>query len=278
MPGINKVLLLGATGYVGGTVLDHLINSKEPSIKALSFDLPVRNKDTTERLRKAYGNRVNPILWRDREWDNTNGRAVYEFLKAADESDPYPQRSAEIAVLMAAENTGVQAVSLNSPCIFGIGTGLFNQQGFIIPTFMRYVIQHGYGFKLNDTAVFDWVHVDDLADVFVLLVQTILGREDRGVGYIPSGKSGIISTAVKRDLQTEMMQLCLDAAFDLGVLPREDTPKKKEIREVSLQEIADEIIDDLVGMAELSWAGHKAFKGTVAKKLLGWHPTRLDEA
>ncbi|KAK7427279.1 hypothetical protein QQZ08_006215 [Neonectria magnoliae] len=348
MSGINKILLLGATGYVGGTVLDHLIHSEEPSIKALTFDLLVRNKDATERLRKAYGDRVNPILWKgfadttfvadtaanydiivntgtgfiaegaealvnglarrakqgspvpwilhlsgcsniadrpltqtaypEREWDDEYGRAVYEFLKAADEIDPYPQRSAEIAVLTVAENTGVQAVSLNSPCIFGIGTGLFNQQGFIIPAFMRYVVQHGYGFKLNDTAVFDWVHVEDLADVFVLLVQTILGREDRGVGYIPSGKSGIISTAVKRVLQTEMMQLCLDAAFASGVLPREDTPKKKEIREVSLQEIADEIMDGLVGMAERSWAGHKAFKGTVAKKLLGWNPTRLDEA
>ncbi|KAJ3455352.1 hypothetical protein MRS44_013952 [Fusarium solani] len=64
MSAIDKILLLGATGYVGGTVLDHLIFNKEPNIKALTFDLLVRNKDATEKLRKAYGDRINPILWK----------------------------------------------------------------------------------------------------------------------------------------------------------------------------------------------------------------------
>lgn len=121
------------------------------------------------------------------------------------------------------------------------------------------------------------MHVEDLADAYVLLMRTILEREDRGVGYIPSGKNGIIFPAVGRALQTEIMQRCLDAAFDTGVLPLEDTPKDKEIRQVSLQEIADEITAGLVDMAEQGWAGNKAQKGTMAKKILGWEPKRLEE-
>lgn len=142
---------------------------------------------------------------------------------------------------------------------------------------MSYVLRHGYGFKLNDTANFDWVYVEDLADAYVLLVRAILEREDGGIGYIPTGKKGIISTAVGRVLQTEMMDLCLDASFADGILPREDTPKTKEIRQATLQEIADELMSGLVGMAERSWAGHKVMEGTMAKRLSRWNPTRLEK-
>ncbi|KAF5004040.1 hypothetical protein FDECE_9453 [Fusarium decemcellulare] len=343
----NRILLTGATGYVGGTVLDHLIKSEEASIQRLKFDLLVRGEDAANKLRSAYGDRVNPIQWAglsdtafiadiaanydiivntgsgfipdgakafvtglarrikpgvsppwllhisgctnlgerpltqkaypDREWDDENGNAIYEFLKGEEARQPYPQRTTEVGVLTAAEETGVQAVSLNTPCIFGTGTGLFNQQGIILPLVMRYVVKHGHGFKLNETANYDWVHVEDLADVYVLLVRTILEREDRGVGYIPSGKSGIMFPAAGRALQTEIMQRCLDAAFDAKILPREDTPKGKEIRQVSIQEIADELMAGHVDMAEQGWAGHKAQKGTMAKKLLGWSPKHLEK-
>lgn len=347
MPATTKILLAGATGYVGGTVLDHLIKSEEPSLKGLTFDLLVRREDAAKKLSQTYGDRVKPILWPgfsdipfvtniaanydviintgtgfvadgakalvdglsrrvkpgarvpwilhlsgcsnladrpltqtaypERDWDDVDRDRVLEFLQKEDARDPYPQRTTEIAVLTSAEETGVQAVSLNSPCIFGTGTGLFNQQGFIHPLFMRYVIQHGYGFKLTDTASFDWVHVEDLADAYVLLVRAILEREDGAVGFIPSGKKGIMSSAVGHVLQTEMMDLCLDACFEDGILPREDTPKTKEIRQATLQEIADQLMSGLVGMAERSWAGHKAMKGTMAKRLLGWNPTRLEK-
>lgn len=136
-----------------------------------------------------------------------------------------------------------------------------------------YVVQHGYGFKLNDTCNFDWVHIEDLADVYVLLIRTILEREDRGVGYIPSGKKGVILPAVERVMHSEIMQKRLDAAFEAGVLPRADTPKEKEIRQVGLREIADEA---MAGGARLS--GTQRPKGTTAKELLGWKPSRLQEA
>ncbi|POS76040.1 hypothetical protein DHEL01_v205573 [Diaporthe helianthi] len=345
---IAKILLTGATGYVGGTVLDKLVRSTEPSIESLTIDVLVRTNGAAEALRKGYRNRVRPILWNgftdipfvtdtatnydmvinagtgfaaegatalvrglagrtapglpvpwmihtsgcsnladrpltrtahpDRAWDDADGKAVFDFLEHEDAHDPYAQRTTEISVLAAAEEAGVQAVSVNSPCVFGMGTGLFNLQSFTIPVFMSYVVKHGYGFKLNETANFDWVHIEDVAEVYVLLVRAILEREDHGLGYIPTGKHGIISTAVGRVLQTEMMQLCLDTAFDAGVLPREDTPDKKQINKVQLKELADEVMSGWVDIAERSWAGHKVMTGTKAKKLLGWNPTRLDEA
>ena len=47
--------------------------------------------------------------------------------EAEDVRNPYPQRATEVGVLASAEGAGVQAVSPNSPCIFGTGTGLFNR-------------------------------------------------------------------------------------------------------------------------------------------------------
>ena len=343
-----KILLTGATGYIGGTVLDNLIKSKAASIKHLTFDLLVRSDDAAEKLRNAYGDRVKPILWTgftdlafvtdtaanydiiinagtgfipegakafiyglarrikpcapvpwfihiagctnladrpltataypDREWDDANGNAIYEFLKSEDARDPYPQRTTEVGVLTTAEETGVQAVSLNAPCIFGSGRGLFNTQGLVQLVAMRYILKHGCGYKLNDTANFDWVHVEDLADLFVLVVRAILEREDRGVEYIPSGKNGVIFPAVERVLITQIMQESLDVAFEAGVLPRKDTPQEKEIRLLGLQELADELMAGLLDVAERSMAGHKKMKGTVAKRLFGWTPTRLEEA
>ena len=348
MASTNRILLTGATGYVGGTVLDHLTKSQDPSIKVLTIDLLVRSDDAAAKLRQAYGDRVNTIQWPgglsnvsfiadtaanydliintgsgfvadgakafvqglarrvesgkpapwllhiggctslgdrpitqpekaypDREWDDTDGAALYALLHAEEVADPYPQRTTELGVLAAAEEAGVSAISLNTPCIFGEGTGLFNKQGIIIPTLMRYVVQHGHGFKLTETANFDWVHVEDLADVYVLLAQAILKGDS---AKIPSGKKGLIFPATGRSLQTEIFQHCLDAAFDLGVLPREGTPKTKEIRQATLQQIADEITFGILPMAERGWAGNKAQKGTVAKNVLGWKPRFLEEA
>lgn len=344
----NKIVLTGATGYVGGTVLDQLVKNPAPSLTDLTFDVLIRVEESAQKLKDAYGARVSPLQWKglddieaitniasnydivintgsgfipagarafvdglarrigtgkpmpwmlhisgctnlgdkpitgqadpDREFDDADPEKVYNFIKSEDERDPYPQRTTEVAVLTRAEETGVQAVSLTTPCIFGEGSGLFNRGGLVVPMAVRYVVEHGYGYKLTDTANFDWVHVQDLAALYVLIVRAILEREDRGVGYIPSGKKGIIFPAVARVLNLEIQQLALDAAFKAGVLPREDTPKEKEIRQESLQVVADEICAGQTAIAERGLAGHKGMKGTMAKKLFGWNPERLDDA
>ena len=77
---------------------------------------------------------------------------------------------------------------------------------------------------------------------------------------------------------SDINQGCLDAAFADGALPREDTPKVKEIRLVPLDEIADKLTAGRRDVAERGWGGHKATKAVVARKLLGWDPKRGQEA
>ncbi|CAI6331858.1 unnamed protein product [Periconia digitata] len=346
---MSKILLTGATGYVGGTVLAQLLTSTTPSLSTLTIDVLVRDAAKATKLKSAYGDRINTIAWDGldnttfieeiaanydiivntgsgfvpegaiafvkglarrvqqglpapwlfhisgctnladrpltqpprpmREWnDEKDADAILEQMKTLNDAEPYPQRSAEIGVLETADETGVHAISVNTPLIFGEGTGLFNQQALVIPLILMYVVQHGYGWKLNETANFDRVHVLDLADLFVLLVRAVLEREDRGVGYLPSGKKGVIFPTAGRVLIKDINQKCLDVAFEDGTLPRENTPKEKEIRLVPLEEIATKLTAGRSDVAERGWGGHKATTGVLATKLLGWKPLRLEEA
>ncbi|KAI1665671.1 NAD dependent epimerase-dehydratase family protein [Pyrenophora tritici-repentis] len=342
---MSKILITGATGYVGGTVLAQLIASTELSLKPLTFDVLIRDNVQASKLKEAYGSRVNTIRWTglddtvfiedtatnydivintgsgfipegaaafvnglargvntgkpapwmlhisgctnvsDRpltqpprppyEWDDErDGAGIFHFMKALDEEDPYSQRTTELSVLEAATATGVNAISINTPCIFGEGGALFNRQGLVIPLIMMYVVQHGYGWNLNDTANFDWVHVSDLAKMYVL-ARTILEREDRGVRYLPSGRNGVMFAAVGHTLIKDINQRCLDLAFEDGLLPREDTPQEKEIRNVSLDEIAEKLTAGRRDIAECGWAGHTTTKAVLARRLLGWQPGML---
>jgi nucleoside-diphosphate-sugar epimerase len=344
---MSKILLTGATGYIGGTVLSQLLANASPSIKDLTIDLLIRDDAYGVELRKVYGSRITTIKWpgleypsfiRDvasnydivintgcgfipegaiafvhglarnvkpgrpapwmlhisgctnlsdcpltqpsevppREWNDERDNAeLFEHLKALEISQSYPQRTTEVGVLEAAASTGVQAVSVNTPCVFGRGTGLFNQQGVVIPSIMKWVLQHGCGWKLNETANFDWVHVIDLADVYVLLVRTILERKDRAIGYIPNG---ILFAAVGRTLIKDINQRCLDVAFAASILPRGDTPQRKEIRAEKLERIAAELTAGRLDVAERGWAGTKATKASLARKLLGWDPAKTEDA
>jgi hypothetical protein len=117
-----------------------------------------------------------------------------------------------------------------------------------------------------------------LADYYILLIRNILERSDRGVGYIPSGRQGILFPTVGRALMTEINQKAVDVAFDAGILPRDDTPTEREVRLVPLQEIADELTAGRCDIAQRGWGGEKAVRGTIGQSLLGWTPKRLQKA
>ncbi|KAL0578590.1 hypothetical protein V5O48_003381 [Marasmius crinis-equi] len=342
----QKILLLGATGYVGGSALAHLLSSEDPSIREAPISVLVRGQDRAEKLAAAYGPRItvisfdglhdtdlladlaeqhdlvinagtgfhppsaealvrglasrmtqNPGVSRpwlihtsgvsnisdlpltqssqpDREWVDSDPEAIFAFEQAEQEKLWYPQRAAELAVLQAGEETGVGVVSLQSPLIFGTGSGLFNEAGTMIPIVMGLALQQGYGFVLGDgTGVIDKVHVSDLADLYVLVTKDILN----GGRNVPSGKKGIIFPESGRVPIRQLVKDCLDTAFAAGHLPLPNGPQQKEIRRINLEEAAMTLAGNEV-VAETSWAGHRLTKGVIAKKWLGWRPTRLEEA
>ncbi|KAJ0160152.1 hypothetical protein CTA2_8468 [Colletotrichum tanaceti] len=342
-----KILLTGATGYVGGSVLHHLLDcvSLSSTFSSSPITVPIRGgPDRAARLTEAYGSRVKPVsivsfddvatlaalasqhdivvnagsgfhppsaealvrgLARrkealtgegggpagpltgvsrpDKEWDDARAEEVLAFEEAEDARDPYPQRTAELAVLRTGEELGVRAVSIQSPCIFGTGSGLFNEAGLMIPVMMDYVLRNGHGLTVGDgTGCVDYVHVADLADLYVLCVLDVLERGGANLLLLPpptgSGRrGGILFPTAGRTLTMEIPRKCLDVAFATGNLPREGGPRQKEVQRVSLEEAAETCAGNLA-VTETGYAGHRKTRGTVARERLGWSPVRLEEA
>lgn len=61
---MSKILLVGATGYVEGTVLSQLLASTESSLRDLTFDILIRREYQAELLRNVYHDRIE-IAYRD---------------------------------------------------------------------------------------------------------------------------------------------------------------------------------------------------------------------
>ncbi|KAI1082445.1 NAD dependent epimerase/dehydratase [Whalleya microplaca] len=339
-----KVLLTGATGYIGGTVLNQLVTSTSPNLEAVTVSILVRGEERAAKLRGKYGDRIVCILFKDfdeiplitevasqhdiiinagsgfhpasaeamvrglaqrkaatgkpvwmlhtsgcsnisdrpitdtaypdREWDDADAEAVYEFEKATNEREWYAQRTSELAVLDTGIELGVNTLSIQVPNMCGTGEGLFQNASLMIPIMMGYVLARGYGFTLGDgTGAIDYVHISDLAALYVLLLQKIL--EDGGKD-LPTGKKGIIFPTNGRSRTYDIAQRCVDVAFETGALPKPDGPQEKEVRTVDIAEAATTTAGNTV-IAETGWAGHRLTKGTVARKL-GWNPTRGEDA
>ncbi len=60
-----KILLTGASGYIGGSVLSALLSSQHESIKNSSITCLVRGQDKADTLTSAFKGRVNPVLFED---------------------------------------------------------------------------------------------------------------------------------------------------------------------------------------------------------------------
>ena len=55
----------GSTGYIGGSILDHLLKSNSPTLRDVTITCMVRGEDRVSKLDSEYGKRVNAVIFRD---------------------------------------------------------------------------------------------------------------------------------------------------------------------------------------------------------------------
>ncbi|KAI0100739.1 NAD dependent epimerase/dehydratase family protein-like protein [Nemania sp. FL0031] len=60
-----RILLTGVTGFIGGSVLTQLLDSTSPSLRSAPITCLLRGADRAAKLKAAYGDRVNPVLYND---------------------------------------------------------------------------------------------------------------------------------------------------------------------------------------------------------------------
>lgn len=335
-----QILLTGATGYIGGSILTHLLNSASPTFKDATITCLVRGPDRVTKLSSVYGNRVRTVLYKDLddteatitaaaqhdivinttlgfhsesaqalirglarrkaatgrnvwmihtsgtsnladqpisknwvhkdtdcEFDDTKDD-IYSFEKERERLHPYHQRTAELGVIDLGLEVGVETLVIMSPTIFGIGRGLFNTTSIQIPAYVKVAMSYGRAVVIGEgNGVWDHVHVQDLAELYGLIVLDLL---ENGGNNLPKGKCGIIFSGNGRHTWKEVAQGVANACYEEGVI------KDKEVQSISLTQAA-EMLASFVSqdekVIELGLASNSRTVSSVAKSL-GWNPTK----
>jgi hypothetical protein len=65
-----KILLTGATGYVGGTILHRLVTDAPSAVKKAQITALVRGEERAKKLQEVYGNRITCVLFND--WNQSD--------------------------------------------------------------------------------------------------------------------------------------------------------------------------------------------------------------
>lgn len=204
--------------------------------------------------------------------DDSDSVRIYELEREKEARQPYLQRTAELAVLDAGSRLGVGVTALQSPAVFGPGRGLFSAAEAVLPTMLRFVLDHGYGARLGDgTGQMGFVHVDDLAELYVRIAEEVVEGGGKGV---PSGKDGIVFPCVGMVKLVDIARDCVDAVARKGII------QTKEVKEVDLDAVAPYFGGGDLGrhIAAVGWAGHWNTVGTVGETKLGWKPVYRKEA
>ncbi|GMF80385.1 unnamed protein product [Aspergillus oryzae] len=342
-----KILLTGATGFIGGSVLTALLQSSASSLQSGPITCLMRGADRAALLTSTYGERVKPTVYgglddletitavaaqhdvvinttlgyhsastkallrglaqrkaqtgRDVWLIHTSGTsnigdkpitkpvgvrefddlvdAIYAHEKALEAAEPYAQRTTELGVIDTGLELGVKTLVIMSPIIYGNGTGLFNRNS-IHTGYMKAMLQIGHAVVVGDgTGLWDHVHIEDLANLYRLVVLDILERQGKS---LPTGKKGIIFSANGRHSWLEYSQLVADACYERGLI------LEKKVTHLSLEEAVATLIphlgfakevfaeEDLKSAAEM-FSSNEITVATIARNL-GWNPVKGDEA
>ncbi|KAJ7275884.1 NAD dependent epimerase/dehydratase family protein [Mycena rebaudengoi] len=335
-----QVLLTGATGFIGGTVLTRLLNSSSPALATISC--LIRDPERATILSSAYGSRVHPVLYQDledldattavaaqhdiiisttlgyhlpsalallrglaqrkaqtgkdvwmihtsgasnlgdqpvsgryletREFDDAEDD-IYGYEKMREALHPYIQRSTELGVIDAGLELGVKTLVMMPPMIYGVGTGLFNRKSIQIPTYVRATLDYGRAVVIGDgKGALDHVHVEDLAELYGIVVTEVL---ERGGRDLPTGMEGIIFSGNGRHTWMEVAQGVADACHEA------EKVADRQVESVSLAEGVKIMASYLDGadehMVELGLCSNSRSVPSVARRL-GWKPERGSEA
>ena len=152
-----------------------------------------------------------------------------------------------------------------SPTIYGIGSGLFNTTSVQIDGIIRAARKLGYTPVVGSGAAeWDHVHIDDLADLYELLLGKILDGKD-----VQSNKSGIYFNETGHHAWREISDRVARAGKELGYLTTD------EVREVTL-ELWEATAGIPAFVGELGFASRARTQAVRAREL-GWAPKKTRE-
>jgi nucleoside-diphosphate-sugar epimerase len=140
---------------------------------------------------------------------------IYSYMKTRQFEEEYMPRAADIAVVEGGLEHDVETHIVMAPHIFGVGTGSFNRFTFPVNMMMKGAKSIGKGFVIGEgTAVWSRIHVEDLAELYIVLLKAVLDGKS-----IPSGKKGVYFAESGSAPHLEMSTKIAKAGKELGLLP-----------------------------------------------------------
>ncbi|KAM0249827.1 hypothetical protein ACHAQJ_008895 [Trichoderma viride] len=262
----SRILLIGASGYIGGSVLSSLLSSDLPSLKGKTISVVVRREDQAKALAKigaipvlfnglddlemmrkiasAY-DRDHPIkgifienhVFSDKE-------DIFSYEKYRESITQYDQRTSDVTVIETGLEAGVKTYIIMPPLIYGRGSGLFNTLSIQIPLLIRQAIKSGHAeiIGLGDP-VWNHVHVSDPTELYKLFIHRILTTQPltsgpRGIYFAESGEHSW------RQLATSIGK----AGVSLGIL------ESSQVQHLRLEDAAARWLGRNQKVAELGFA------------------------
>jgi nucleoside-diphosphate-sugar epimerase len=142
------------------------------------------------------------------------------------------------------KEVGVKTTVIMSPTIYGVGTGLFNKLSIQVPNIMRVALKEGQVDVVGEgKGVWDFVHIEDLARLYQLVLEKIV----KGEG-VPSGEMGFLFSAAGRYTWLELSRGVAAALFKLGAIATD------QVRSMTIEEAAERWAGGVKLYAELGYA------------------------
>jgi len=140
------------------------------------------------------------------------------------------------------------------PTIYGIGTGLYNRYSIQIPLMVRGFLKFGYAATVGKGMnIWNNVHVEDLADLYILLLQKSLD------GKASTGKDGwYFCESGEHYLK--------DVVAKIG----EEMFKRKAIKQAEPVEFTPDQVEEYLGKSGLSVIGENSRCRADRARELGW--------
>ncbi|KAF2498698.1 NAD dependent epimerase/dehydratase family protein [Lophium mytilinum] len=190
---------------------------------------------------------------------------IYSYLQERNAAEEYAPRTTTLVIPQLGLKLGVKTYMIQSPTIYGIGTGFFSKTSIQIPVLMHAAIKAGQALLLGDgKAVWDYIHIADLSTMFELMLAKILDGDD-----IPSGKEGIYFSETGYYAWRDLMQGIADAGKELGVL------KTNELKPITLEEAVQVGYGLSNPVLELSYASNSRSRALKIREL-GWKSQKTE--
>ncbi|KAI0131837.1 NAD dependent epimerase/dehydratase family protein [Xylariales sp. AK1849] len=322
MANTQKVLLTGASGYIGGAVLVDIIRSKLPvEISALVRSIESRDAikslgitpihfdglDDTKAIEDIASGHdiviscassmheasclalINGLRKRKQHtgsevyYIHTSGTSnfgdhpisgnVVNLGALSDQDDVYAIEKehaddwitckVDVAVIDAGERLGVKTAIVNSPLIYGTGSGPVHKRSIQIPALIRVGLQQGQAIVLGEgRGIWNFIHVSDVANFYTTLLNRILSGSSVSFGR----KAYYFVEGGEINWRTISEQIA-KAGLSQGYFSSD------EVHQISPEEMNDSMGLSFLNpyLVEVIWGSNARITG-VQSRSLGWQP------